>query len=624
MNLSDFNHIIAAAPCSMAIVDTNMHYLAVSNQWISLYHLEDRELIGKSHYEIFPESAAHWKKLFTRCLQGEDKDGHAEKFVTPNGNTVWINWNIRHWLTEDGSVGGLILTTEDVSFNIERKKKLVENLYQSEMQYNQAFTHSIIGMALISPDGNWEKINKSLSEILGYTEEELVGHHVIEITHKEDIAESHKSIIELSSGHIENKKVQKRYIHKNGSTIWVMIAATMLHDKQGKPLHFVSQIEDITKRKEIEENLVLSEKKYRTIFENVQDVFYQTDNQGLITDISPSIEKYSGFLKTNILNQPVSNFYYYIEDREKILKALQTEGSVVDFEVRLKTKDDKLRYASVNAHLIIEDGAVVGTEGSLRDITTRKFHENALKDLNTELTASNELKNELLSIIGHDLRNPISGSLQLLNLTLMDFQSNTAEELQMYLLQMKQELSNANNLLEDLLSWAKVQFKSVNMDPVSITDITYHIQNAILTIKPMADKKNIPIHVEVEEALTLYADAGMLEAIFRNLLSNAIKFTNNNGRIDIKGWHIDTGVKFSVADNGVGMSKEQMAKLFNKNSNYTTYGTSGEKGTGLGLNLCHDFALKHGGDLWVESEPGVGTTFYFVIPKHNPLLISQR
>jgi signal transduction histidine kinase len=201
----------------------------------------------------------------------------------------------------------------------------------------------------------------------------------------------------------------------------------------------------------------------------------------------------------------------------------------------------------------------------------------------------------------------------------MDFQSNTAEELQMYLLQMKQELSNANNLLEDLLAWAKVQFKSVNMNPVPITDITHHIQNAILTIKPMADKKNIPIHVEIEEALTLCADAGMLEVVFRNLLTNAIKFTNNNGRIDIKGWHIDTGIEFSVADNGIGMSKEQLAKLFNKNSNYTTYGTSGEKGTGLGLNLCHDFALKHGGDLWVESEPAVGSTFYFTIPKHNPI-----
>ncbi len=93
---------------------------------------------------------------------------------------------------------------------------------------------------------------------------------------------------------------------------------------------------------------------------------------------------------------------------------------------------------------LIEDGHIKGIEGSMRDITTRKIQENALKQLNSELTASNEMKNELLSIIGHDLRNPISGSLQLLNLTLMDFKSNTAEELHMYLLQMKQELSNAN------------------------------------------------------------------------------------------------------------------------------------------------------------------------------------
>ncbi|MET3115759.1 PAS domain S-box-containing protein [Pedobacter sp. CG_S7] len=422
-------------------------------------------------------------------------------------------------------------------------------------------------MALISPEGNWERINNSLSQILGYSESELKGFNVKDITYVDDISNNNELLLALASSRIDKVKVEKCYIHKSGTIIWVVIAATMLKDSKGNPLHFISQIEDITKRKEIEENLLLSEKKYRTIFENVQDVFYRTDNQNLITEISPSIEKNSGYSRKSVINQPVDNFYYYPKDRERILALLKANGSIIDFEVRLKTSTDELRYASVNARLVIEDGVVQGTEGSLRDVTTRKFQEIALKTLNTELTASNEQKNKLLSIIGHDLRNPISGSLQLLDLTLMDFESNTADELHMYLSQMKQELSNANNLLEDLLAWAKIQFKSISINQVIITEITAQVQKSIQTVKPMADKKNISITLDVEAAMVLYGDIAMLDAIFRNLLTNAIKFTNKNGEIKVKAIKTVIGVKFSITDNGVGMTKDQIDQLFNNNTN---------------------------------------------------------
>jgi len=135
-----------------------------------------------------------------------------------------------------------------------------------------------------------------------------------------------------------------------------------------------------------------------------------------------------------------------------------------------------------------------------------------------------------------------------------------------------------------------------------------------LTIQPLAVKKKIEISLDIEPALNLFADAGMLDAMIRNLLTNSIKFTKDGGQVIIKASNADKGVIFSVSDNGMGMSAAQIEKLFDRNQNYTTYGTSGEKGTGLGFNLCYDFAQKHGGDLWVESTPGKGSTFYFTMP----------
>nr|WP_121271003.1 PAS domain S-box protein [Pedobacter schmidteae] len=502
-----------------------------------------------------------------------------------------------------------------IAFNVTKSIKLEEELYQSEAQFKQAFEHSLIGMALISPKGKWKRVNKSLCNMLGYTAAEMKRLTIQELTHPNDLMKSIAVLGDLASGRIEEMKYEKRYLHKDGSAIWVVIAATMLYDSVGTPLHYVSQIEDITKRKEIENDLLLSEKKYRTIFENVQDVFYQTDKEGIVTEISPSIAQHSGYLRTEIIGKSVDNFYYYTQDRERIVEQIRIKGFVIDFEVRLKTKDEELRYASVNARLIIENGIITGTEGSMRDVTTRKFHENALQALNTELTASNEQKNKLFSIIGHDLRNPISGSLQLLDMTLTDFESSSADEVHTYLSMMKTELSNANILLEDLLTWAKSQFNAVSFNPVEIKDLSALIDKCVQNVLPMAVKKQIAIVQSLGQNFVLYADSGMLETIIRNLLSNAVKFTEVGGTILVRAESDDKSIKFSVQDNGVGIPPHKVNEMFNKNSNYTTYGTAGEKGTGLGLSLCYDFVSKHNGKIWVESEKGIGTTFYFTIPE---------
>ena len=249
----------------------------------------------------------------------------------------------------------------------------------------------------------------------------------------------------------------------------------------------------------------------------------------------------------------------------------------------------------------------------IEDITARKFQENALHALNKELRDSNEQKNKLLSIIGHDLRNPISGSLQLLDLTLADFESNSADDIRHALSMMKHELSNANNLLEDLLTWAKSQFNTLILNPVEIDNIPALIEKCILNILQMAKKKNIEIITEIERGLKVCADVDMMETIFRNLLSNAIKFSDKGKKIIIRVCTYREYIRFAVKDSGKGIPESRMGQLFDKNTNYTTFGTIGEKGTGLGLNLCHDFVLKHGGKLWAESVEGVGSTFYFTL-----------
>ncbi|TKC63892.1 PAS domain S-box protein [Pedobacter hiemivivus] len=609
MNEKRFYAFMDELPGLCWIADDD-NFLRYANKcFFDTLHLSP-EIIGKPLEEIFGEEIAKSAQLNNKDVlkSGENKEFH-QTVRDRNGHPQY--YKTYKFPFKDGE-GGMVGA---VAFNVTKRIKLEEELYQSEAQFKQAFEHSLVGMALISPQGKWERVNRSLCQMLGYTEHEMKALSIQDLTHPDDLKGSQTILEDLALGKIEEVKYEKRYLHKDGSAIWVIIAATMLYDSAGKALHYVSQIEDITKRKEIENDLVLSEKKYRTIFENVQDVFYQTNQEGIVTEISPSISHHSGYLRTEIIGKPVGDFYYYLQDRERIIEQLRINGAVIDFEVRLKTKDEELRYASVNAKLNVENGVITGTEGSMRDVTRRKFQENALQALNTELTASNEQKNKLFSIIGHDLRNPISGSLQLLDLTLNDFESSSADEVHLYLSMMKTELSNANILLEDLLTWAKSQFNAVSFNPVEIEDLAGLIDKCIQTVSPMAIKKNINIVPCFKGDILLHADIGMLETIIRNLLSNAVKFTGAGGSIGLKAVGNDNGVLFSIKDNGLGIPTHKINELFNKNSSYTTFGTSGEKGTGLGLSLCNDFVLKHGGALWVESEEGVGTTFYFTIPE---------
>lgn len=619
-----FRNIISASPVAMTILDVHLTFIAVSEKWLDIYGFKAADFVGKSHEEVFSGRGDLWHQKLAESLLGNDQVFKEEQFERKDGKIVWLKSELKHWLDEEGRIGGLVIYSEELSLPLQKtethalrrmtnQQHLEEAIYQSEAQFKQAFEHSLIGMALISPEGNWKRVNKSLCAIVGYSEEELVKLNVQDITHPDDLKRSGYVLDHLAQLTVGELKFEKRYLHKDGHTVWVVIATTLLRDRTGHPLHFVSQIEDITKRKEIENDLVLSEKKYRTIFENVQDVFYQTNKEGLLTEISPSIEQHSGYTRQELIGKQVNSFYYYPQDRQRMVEKIRSMGSVIDFEVRLKTKNGELRYASVNARLITENGVVMGIEGSMRDVTTRKFHENALRALNTELKASNEQKNKLLSIIGHDLRNPISGSLQLLDLTLTDFESSSADDVHNYLSMMKQELSNANNLLEDLLTWAKSQFNAVSFNPVEIEDVQGLVDKCILTISHMATKKSIEIITNIEPGLKVHADIGMLETVLRNLLSNAIKFSNKGQHIRVEAHRSKEGVKFAVRDTGKGIPEDKMGQLFDKNINYTTFGTSGEKGTGLGLNLCYDFVLKHGGELWAESEEGVGSTFYFVL-----------
>jgi signal transduction histidine kinase len=242
-----------------------------------------------------------------------------------------------------------------------------------------------------------------------------------------------------------------------------------------------------------------------------------------------------------------------------------------------------------------------------------KNQKNELSNLNEKLHELNNTKDKFFSIIAHDLRNPLGNFKEIANLmTSSNYEMDEAEKKE-FLDLIKDSANNLYSLLENLLEWSRSQRGIMQFNPNEF-DLYLLAQNNINMLKFSADSKNIRIISNIKEGTNVTVDGNMIITVIRNLVSNAIKFTPDGGNITINSSNGDKEIIISVSDSGVGIPQSLIDKLFRIDQQVTSIGTNEETGTGLGLILCKEFVEKHGGKIWVESEVGKGSTFYFTIP----------
>ncbi len=228
----------------------------------------------------------------------------------------------------------------------------------------------------------------------------------------------------------------------------------------------------------------------------------------------------------------------------------------------------------------------------------------------------NEEKDKFFSIIAHDMRNPLAAFKSIAELLDNTFEEMTRADIKNYISTIRESSERLYDLFQNLMSWSRSRTNSIMFSP-QIISLDFVINNVIDLIRINADKKQIDIYTNYDQLIELYADVNMLSTIIRNLVSNAIKFTNTKGLIEVNVEEEEDNIHFIIKDNGIGIEKHRLDKLFEYNQTNSTIGTNGEKGTGLGLMLCKEFVTKHNGEIWAESTPGKGTEFHFLIPKEE-------
>ena len=225
-------------------------------------------------------------------------------------------------------------------------------------------------------------------------------------------------------------------------------------------------------------------------------------------------------------------------------------------------------------------------------------------------------KDEIFSIISHDLRGPIGSARTFLDMVINNIDDYDKDMLIKSLKLLSEQETATFNTLENLFTWSNSQRGNVKFTPKKQL-LSVAINNNVVLLNTIAIKKNITIINRVPDNIEAFYDTMLISTTIRNLIANAIKFTEENGKITLSVEEKPDYLLVSVADTGVGMDECVKAKILNKSIYITTYGTNGEKGSGLGLKVCQDFIKKNGGELFINSQPNKGSTFSFTLPKHN-------
>jgi len=266
---------------------------------------------------------------------------------------------------------------------------------------------------------------------------------------------------------------------------------------------------------------------------------------------------------------------------------------------------------------LIDKGAqdfIVKDEINTRDLLKAiKF---SIKRIRTEnvLRELNATKDKFFSIMAHDLKNPLSIFSLATETLAKEYNELSSEDLQEYLDDLRDNAKNIYELLENLLTWSRTQRGKIVCTP-DIVNLSFIVKNNLSLYHTSATEKNITLTTNVPEDFKAFTDSNLVSTILRNLIGNAIKFTSSGGEIKVNCENTPKNYHFSVEDNGIGMSELALDNLFRIDVNTTTLGTNNEKGTGLGLIVCKEFANIMGGEIWAESEVNKGTTFHFTIPK---------
>lgn len=503
------------------------------------------------------------------------------------------------FLKEERSLINTIASTIEVFFNRAAQRRELE---ASEARFRTAFEASAIGMALVSFKGEWIMVNSAFCKMVGYTMEELLQLGFQNLTPPEDLLTDVEALMEMREGKRDLYRVEKKYLHKNGSTVWVNLNVALLRDKKGVPLYNVAQIENITERIE-------SQMKFRDLVEkSVVGVYILQD--GVFVYVNPWVVKEFGYKEEELIGHSV--FEFIVEEdqqraKEDIEVRLDMHLDKVQSEVRARRKDGTIAWLEFYGSKTQFRGAdsVIGT---IVDITERKHLEDERRQIIADLVQRNKDITEFTQIVSHNLRGPLSTILGLCQIINDKREELDAEYVANGLLVNADKLDKVVRELNTALS-IKSSF-TANVRSVALADVLEEVkkkhEDSVKAVSP-------DIISDFEPGFVVNTVSSLFTDLISNIFSNSLLYRSPDRkcRIVIRARKTPAEVVISITDNGIGINMKLFGdKLFGLNKRFHNIGN----GTGLGLFMSKAMVEVLHGSIAIESEVGVGATVTIKLP----------
>lgn len=601
---------------SVADLDGTISY--VNDKFCQISGYSESELLGKKH-NILNSNAqpkSYWQQMHETVLAGDVWHDEVRNRAK-NGQYYWVDTTVVPNYDSDDKIIGFTSIRTDITKQKQTIEQLDVAIEQAESAKFALDQHSLVSITDL--EGNILYVNQQFEKISGYTKEELIGRkHSILNSGNQPKSYWQKMHGKVLSGKVWQDEVRNRA--KDGSYYWVDTTIVPNFNNKNEVIGFTSIRTDITQQKE---NLLdianAKQQAEAAIFALDQHSLVSiTDLQGNITYVNKTFCEISGYQehellgkKHNILNSGNEPKSFWQKMHGTVLS-----GEVWRDEVRNRAKNGS--YYWVDTTIVPNFNfkkEIIGFTSIRTDITEQKENIQQLEVAKKAAEGANQAKEEFLANMSHEIRTPMNGvyaSLQLLEKNEMPYEQREL---------VNQSLFSCECLLtiiNDILDFSKIEAGHLELENISF-DIRNIIESVASDIMPTINKEKVMLNVAISNDLATHwlGDPVRIKQILLNLVSNAVKFTKK-GSITISVEPLNDndrhGILMHVSDTGIGMSKDAVAKLFNRFSQADSSTTRKYGGTGLGMSITHSLVQMMKGNISVESQESIGTTFNINLP----------
>jgi PAS domain S-box-containing protein len=609
-----FSELVETSPFGIYIVDSgfciaHMNSSSQKGAFRNVHPVIGRDFSEAMHV-LWPDTVAEGIISEFRHTLNTGESYYSPPFFNPRNDVQIVEayeWELHRISLPDGQYGVICYYFDSTQLR-EAERVARDN----EEKYRQIVEVANEGIMTADTAGFITFVNKKMADMLGFRIDELIGRRGIDLISPDEINFTKTLDESRKAGKTDSYEI--KFIHKNGEIIWTHANGTPIFNGEGLHIGNLAMYTDITCRKQAEDDLKQNQIKLKVALDSGNIGIWEWNLETGEAIWDEKMELMFG-IKPGTFGKTYQAFADLVNE-EDLLHIQKAIHSAVEHNIpyetvlRTKLKEGKQRYITSKALLSKDNnGKAVSFTGVCFDITElREGTEKLVAKLNEELLRSNKELESFAYVASHDLQEPLRMVTSFTQLLAHHYKDKLDDRAMEYISFAVDGSKRMYDLLNGLLSYSRINSKGKEFDKI---DLTEALDNATKNLRLIITEKKVIIKSETLPVVN--GDASQLNQLFQNLISNSIKFSMRTPRISISSKSNHDHYIISVKDNGTGIESQYFEKIFQIFQRLHT--RDQYEGTGIGLSICRRIVERHGGKIWVESEPGSGSTFFFTIPK---------